>query len=394
MANIILHIDFNAFFCSVAEIYNPALRNTAFAIGRENSNYGIVSTCSYEARKYGIHSGMPLALAFKRLKTLNVVSLPYSYYLDYHNKFINLLKEYSNLIEVGSIDEAYIDITSISKKRHPLVIAKEIQTRLLTTYHLPCSIGVATTLFLAKMASNLKKPLGLTVLRNKDVKDMLYKLEVSEIFGIGKKTYPKLEELNIKTIGDFLNPDNKDIVLKVISLDYYLDIVDKFQGKSRNTIAPLHKEDNLSISNMNTYDRRLDSESEILSELEALTKKVYNRLIAEQYITKTITITLRNTDFKTITRTKTIEYTDDYEVIRNVVEDLFNSNYKGDTLRLLGVGFSNLEHKTFLEKEEYNLFNSLTKDEKVEMLDEMIKNINDKYGKKALYYGKNRTLFD
>ncbi len=395
MANIILHIDFNAFFCSVAEIYNPALRNTAFAIGRENSNYGVISTASYKAREYGIHSGMPLALAFKKLKTLNVISLPYSYYLNYHNKFINLLKEYTNLIEVGSIDEAYVDITELAKVRHPLVIAKEIQTRLLKEYHLPCSIGIATTLFLAKMASDLQKPLGLTVIRNKDIKNKLYGLSVRDIFGIGKKTYPKIEEKGILTIADFLNPANKPLVTEIISEDYYLEIVNKFQGKSNNKINPLHKEDNLSISTMNTYDRRLNSEQEIEEELLILTRNVYKRLVKDNYVTKTISITLRNIEFKTITRSKTIEYTDDLKVISDEVIELFRQNYKNDTLRLIGVGLANLIKKNLLIKdEEYNLFTALNNDEKKEVISDLIKDFGDKYGKKALYYGKYKTLFN
>lgn len=393
--HIIFHIDFNAFFCSVAEIYNPALRNTAFAIGRENSTYGVISTASYAARKYGINSGMPLAVAYKKLKTLNVISLPYQYYLDYHYKFINLLKEYSNLIEVGSIDEAYIDVTELAQKRHPLVIAKEIQTRLLKEYHLPCSVGIATTLYLAKMASDLEKPLGLTVLRNKDVKDKLFGLPVKDIFGIGRKTYPKLEELGIKTIGDFLATKNQNSVLKVISAEYYEEIKANFKGQSRNTILPLHEEDNLSISTMSTYDRRLIGEEEILFELSVLTKDIYKKLLAKNYYTKTISITLRNTEFKTISRSRTLtDYTNSYQVIFEVVTDLLQANYHNETLRLLGVGFSNLIKGELVKEEEYNLFTALNHQDKETVIENVMENIKDKYGEKALYYAKNKTLFN
>ena len=205
-AKIIFHIDLNAFFCAVAEIYNPALRNTAFAIGRENSNYGVISTCSYEARKYKIHSGMSLREAFSILPSLNVVSLPYERYVNYHNKFISVLKSYTDLIEVASIDEAYLDMTEASKKRHPLVLAKEMQTRLLKEFRLSSSIGIAPTLFLAKMGSDYKKPLGITVIRKRDAKEILSPLPVKDIYGIGKKTYPLLMEKGILTIGDFYNP--------------------------------------------------------------------------------------------------------------------------------------------------------------------------------------------
>ena len=199
-AKIIFHIDMNAFFCSVACILNPQLRGKAFAIGRENSYRGVISTASYEARAFGINSAMPLSEAYKIKPDLIVVHIDYKYYTEYHNKFVKLISQYSNLIEVASIDEVYADMTEAAKSKHPLVIAKEIQARLLKEYNLSCSIGIAPTLFLAKMASDLKKPLGVSVVRKRDVKDILYPLSVKEIYGIGKKTYPRLIENNIKTI--------------------------------------------------------------------------------------------------------------------------------------------------------------------------------------------------
>ena len=210
---IIFHIDMNAYFCSVACILYPSLRGEAFAIGRENTYKGVISTASYEARALGIHAAMPISEAYKIKPDLKVISIDYKYYQDYHNKFVNIIKEYSNLIEVASIDELYADMTDISKSKHPIVLAKEIQLRLLKELGLSCSIGIAPTLFLAKMASDIKKPLGITVIRKKDVKDILYPLSVKEIFGIGKKTYPKLINGGINTIAEFMMPENKDRII-------------------------------------------------------------------------------------------------------------------------------------------------------------------------------------
>ena len=208
-AKIIFHIDINAFFCSVACILNPSLRGKVFAIGRENSYRGVITSASYEARKLGIHSAMPQIEAYKKVPDLIIVTLDYEYYKQYHRLFIQLLHQYSDLIEVASIDEVYMDVTELSLKRHPFVVAKEIQMRLLKEIGLPCSIGIAPTLFLAKMASDLQKPLGVTILRKRDVKQLLYPLSVQEIFGIGKQTYPLLIQHQIKTIADFMNPDYK-----------------------------------------------------------------------------------------------------------------------------------------------------------------------------------------
>ncbi|MDE5566730.1 MAG: hypothetical protein K2I77_07065, partial [Anaeroplasmataceae bacterium] len=124
--------------------------------------------------------------------------------------------EYSSLVEVASIDEAYVDITEVSSTRHPIVIAKEIQARILIEAGLSCSIGIAPTLFLAKMASDMKKPMGLTILRKRDVVKMLYPLSVADIFGIGKKTYPILIKNDIKTIADFMNPKNQEKIISLI----------------------------------------------------------------------------------------------------------------------------------------------------------------------------------
>ncbi len=386
-AKIIFHIDMNAFFCSVAEIYNPALRNTAFAIGRENSTYGVISTASYEARKYGIHSGMSLKEAYNLLPTLNVVSLPYDYYLDYHKKFVNLLEEYTNLIEIGSIDEAYIDMTECSLKKHPLVLAKEIQTRILQKFKLPCSIGIAPTLFLAKMASDLKKPLGISVLRKREVAKILYPLPVKDIFGIGKKTYPKFEEIGIDTIGKFVDEKNKSKILKIISEEYYQDVLNRLSGKSRNYIEKEHYVANESISTMQTYDRRLIGEDEILYELRLLTKEMHERLIKENYLTRTISITLRDLSFKTITRSKSIDYTNDFYLIYDIVTDLFIDNYNDETIRLLGVGFSNLIKENLLPK-DYNLFNLPTEEEKRENITKIMQEFQKRFGNNALFYGK------
>ena len=199
-AKIIFHIDMNMFFCSVAVINNPSLKGKAFAIGRENSMKGVISTASYEARKHGIHSAMPLVEAYRLLPSLIVVNPKFEEYRKYHNYFINLIKEYTNIIEVASIDEVYCDMSEISKRRNPIELAKEIQLRLVKEYHLPSSIGIAPTLFLAKMASDIKKPLGITVLRIREIDKILYELPVGDIYGIGKKTEPRLVKKGIEKI--------------------------------------------------------------------------------------------------------------------------------------------------------------------------------------------------
>lgn len=387
-AKIILHVDMNAFFCSVACLINPSLRGKVFAIGRENSFRGVISSASYEARALGIHAAMSQKEAYALVPDLMIISLDYDHYVHYHNCFIKILNQYSKLVEVASIDEAYLDITEASLKRHPLVIAKEIQTRILKEVGLPCSIGIAPTLFLAKMASDIKKPLGITVIRKRDVKEILYPLSVKEIFGIGKKTYPILINNNIKTISDFMNEDNKDLVISLIGKRVYDYAYEHLIGNSSNDVNPSRYSESLSISTSSTFDRIINSETEVLYELRKMTKEIVNKMVNEKYFTKTITITLRNTDFKTITRSKSLkDYTDDYYTIFEVVQDLVDENYNGESLRLIGVGVSNLLTQKQLPK-EYNLFTVTNIDEKEERIDKLIHDFQEKYGKNIIFRKK------
>ena len=388
LARIIFHIDMNQFFCSVAQILDPSLKGTAFAIGRENTTKGVLSTASYEARKYGIHSAMATSEAYKLLPSLRVISIDYKYYKYYHYKFIDVVKEYTDQIEVASIDEVYADMTEISKKIHPTIIAKEIQLKLLKEYKLPCSIGIAPTLFLAKMASDLKKPLGLTILRKKDIKDILYPLSVKEIFGIGKKTYPRLIENNINTIADFMNPDNKELILKLIGSNTYNYAYNSLTGNSSNKVDPDRWSDSQSISEVRTYDQPKGSLDEALYEIRLIFKEVYNKMKKQSYYTKTVNITLRDTIFKTITRQKTLdEYTDDYYLLLDETLDLVEENFEDKEYRLLGCGLSNLVSPENLPK-EYNLFTILTDDEKLNNIDNLMEELQSKYGKKALFWNK------
>lgn len=390
-AKIILHVDMNAFFCSVACLLNPALRGKVFAIGRENSYRGVISSASYEARALGIHSAMSLKEAYTLVPDLIVVSIEYSYYTYYHHQFLHILQQYSSLVEVASIDEAFIDITELSKTRHPLVIAKEIQLRILKEVGLSCSIGIAPTLFLAKMASDLKKPLGITVLRKRDVQTILYPLSVSDIFGIGKKTYPILINNNIKKISDFMNLENRNKILDLIGTTSYHNTYESILGNSTNIVDPNRRSESESISTSQTFDQIIQSQIEVLYELRKMTLELMNKLRKRKYYTKTITIVLRNVDFKTITRSKSINYTDDFDEIYDTIVDLVEEHYKDEPLRLLGVGLSNLKEYHTLPK-EYNLFTIPNVEEKQVTISKLIKEYQNKYGEKALFQEKKKNL--
>lgn len=387
---IIFHIDMNAFFCSVAEIKDPSLRGKAFAIGRSGSLKGVISTASYEARKYGIHSAMPLQTAYKLLPSLLVIDGDYKEYEKYHKRFVALIREYTDLIEVASIDEVYADMTHTIEIIHPLVLARLIQYRLLKELGLPSSIGIGPTLFYAKMASDMKKPMGLTVIRKKEKEKILYPLSVKDIFGIGKKTSPRLIEAGINTIGDFMNPDNKEKIIGLVGMNTYNYVISHVNGNSSNEVEPNRYSDSQSISTSTTYDVYLSTYEEVITELRILLNKCYERLTKEKYLAKSLIITLRNDKFNTISRRKTLdEYSDNLNDFKLLLDDLAKIYYnEEETYRLLGVGFSNLVKKDELKKEE-NLFNftEFTKDEE---LDKLVKEFSDKYGEDAIIWHKRK----
>jgi len=363
---IIFHIDLNAFFASCAVIKEPYLQDKVFVVGGSStSRRGVISTASYAARKLGIHSAMSINDALSIYPKLVIVPLNFSLYQKYSQIFFNHLRKYSPIVLEGSIDEAYVDMSEASKTKHPLELAKEIQKTLLEEHGLPCSIGIASTLFLAKMASDMQKPLGITVLRKKDIVQKLFPLPIKDMYGIGKKTYPRLEALGIMTIGDFTKKEYKEIILSVMSEQNYDAYVAHIMGHSSDLIDPKRYAIPKSISNETTLNYSMDSSDAIFKIMEELLEHTHERLINEELVTKTVGIRLRTDAFETINRSTTfLEHTDDYYQIHEAIEQLFEIHYDQKPLRLIGVFFNQVILKRDLKK-DINLFNyqQLTKRE-------------------------------
>lgn len=384
---VIFHIDLNQFYCSCALIENKSLKGKPFAIGRENSFKGVLSTASYEARKYGVKSGMSLREAFNLCPKLIIVNHDMRLYKYYSDIFFNYLSQYSQVIEKASIDECYMDVTHLLDRIHPEKLALHIQNELLHTYNLPVSIGIGPTMFLAKMASDLKKPLGITVLRKRDIKNILYPLDVSSIYGIGMRSSPKLHQKNIHTIADFMNTENKDIILQVIGKKQYDHAVLCLLGQSSDVVDPNKYSNFESISTSRTFDNYLIGEQLISDVLIEMTKNMHAKLKFKKYCCKTVSITLRDKSFKTITRSFSFnEYTNDYYIVADKVLELFEDNYNLEEIRLCGVGLSNLIKEEEII-EDYNLFTLLNRDEKDEKLDLIITNFKNKFGEKIIKKG-------
>jgi len=356
-AKIIFHIDLNAFYASVSAINDPYLKDKVFVVGGSAvTSRGVITTASYKARALGIKSAMPISEAIKIYPKVLVVPVNHKEYKKYSNLFIKFLRSYTDRVLVASIDEAYLDVTEITKDIHPLDLAKQMQQKLYEKYELPSSIGIAPTLYLAKMASDLKKPMGITVLRKRDIPKMILPLPIKELHGLGIKTYPYLEKQGIKTIGDFARKENKELILNYMTEENYQKFINSILGNSSNNVDPSKYDIPKSISNETTFSYDIDSYDLLLEELSSLYEVIFKRLIKENLLAKTITIKLRDTNFKTITRSKSLnDYSSDYNTFKDMMEELFYDNYNNKQLRLVGVGYNNI----ILAKEyeqDYNLF--------------------------------------
>ena len=336
MERVILHIDMNAYYATVEQINNPALINKPVVVGHDGRK-GVVTTASYEARKYGIHSAMPIFIAKKLCKNLVIVPPNFNLYEKYHTKFLSIIRRYFKIVEVASIDECYVDASEYLKDKDPLDFAKFLQHKIYQDSKLKSSIGISYNKFLAKMASDMKKPMGVTIIYPKDVKDLIWPLKISKMYGIGKKTAPRLIEIGINTIGDLATyPD--DFILKSILGKSYLYLKQRANGIDFDKVlydqGPLK-----SVGNSTPLDEDTSDVVVLKSVLRDLSTLVYNRLIDASLVGDSLSITIRYDDFSTVTRSmKLSSYTNDFETIYSGAIYLFNENYEFNRkVRLLGV---------------------------------------------------------
>lgn len=382
---VIFHIDLNAFFASCEMAQDETLRDKPLGIGG-STDRGVLTTANYVARKFGVHSAMSVVEAKRLCPNLIILPVNFDLYHDLSNKFFGLLGEYVEEIEKGSIDEGFIDVTDLSDDIHPMDLAKEIQDRLVEEYNLPVSIGIAPNMFLAKMASDMKKPLGITVLRKRDVEEKLWVLPIEDMYGIGKKTYPNLKLLGIHTIGDLVRYENIR-KLEIVLGNRVEEFRNKARGISSNVVDPYRHVDMKSIGNSSTYGTNLYEYQDILDKLIKLTKNVAKRVQDDNSVCKTISIQVRYSDFTQINRSFTLDfYTDNFFEIYEVVERLYDDNQSDKPIRLLGVSVANLiDSKNNIR--QLNIFKIDEFTPKDKAIRNLLDSINNVYGKRIIKKG-------
>lgn len=373
---IIFHIDLNAFYASAEVAADPSLEGKPLVVSGNNRR-AIVSTASYEARKYGIHSAMPLFQAKQLCKDLIVKPVNFDLYRRLSSQFFELISSYSSLIEIASIDECYVDFSNyvIKHQIHPYDLARNIQNTVLTELKLKCSIGIAPNKFMAKMASDMKKPMGITILNKSNYKQLLWPLDVADMFGVGKKTAPKLKELGINTIGDVANYDNYNKLRQIIGKNALL----LYRKANGIDISKVNTEKNelKSVGNSTTLQYDTNDLDTIYETIRLLCSRVSFRARKRNLIGNSISITIKYSRFETVSRqTPLSDYVNDYETILSTAKYLFDKNYEGRSLRLIGVSLNNIINKNDYKK-QVSLFENIVIDDKPQTTIDFINKINN-----------------
>ena len=335
----IIHIDMDAFYASVEQMDNPALKGKPIAVGG-NENRGVVSAASYEARKFGVRSALSGVLAKKYCPELIFVRPRFDRYKEISKQIQSIFHEYTDLVEPLSLDEAYLDVTH-NKKGNPsaTLLANEIRARILSEVGLTASAGISVNKFIAKVASDYNKPNGQKTVSGDEIVPFLENLPIQKFYGVGKVTTEKMFQLGI-----FTGLDLKNKTLEFLeqhfgkSGSYYYQVV---RGIHNSPVQA--KRTTKSVAAEHTFDVNLSSEIFMLEQLESISRQIEKRLQKHSISGKTITLKIKYSDFSLQSRSKTMPYyISDKNLIFEIVKELLYQERLKDSVRLLGIALSNL----------------------------------------------------
>ena len=377
---IVLHIDMDAFFISVEQRDDPSLRGKAAAVCGSLSR-SVVTSATYEARPYGIRAGMPVQEAKRRCPGLILVEGNHEKYTQTAARIFSLLKEVTPLVEVASIDEAYLDITQSQLLfGSPRKVAQWMKDRIREEEALTCSIGIAPNKLLAKLGSGLKKPDGLVVIEKGEVENLLKDLPASKLFGIGPKLEKELQAIGISTCGQLGKSP-------VAVLNKRFGVIGKRLremglGLDDSPVVPFEQEEDAkSISHSVTLEEDTSDPLVLRKVLSQLSEKVSKRMRRDSFFCGRVTLTVRYSDFFTFTKQKTLvqPINSGNELFRNAL-DIFTSIRHPKPIRLLGVGTSQL-------KKEWYQLSLFDRPEKKDNLLKAMDRVNERFGDWSLTWG-------
>lgn len=335
MDRIIIHVDMDAFFASVEVMDNPSLKGKPVIVCGQGER-GVVSTCSYEARRYGIHSAMPVFIAVKKCPMGEFIPVRMNRYKDISSKIFDIFKEYTEIIEPLSIDEAFLDLTS-TEYNDGIEVANLIKDRVKREIGLTLSVGVSYNKFLAKLASDWNKPNGIKVITKDMIPDILLPLNINKVFGIGKKTVSKLNNIGIFTIKDLYEMPQEFYMEYMGKLG--IDIYKRIRGiDNREVIVSRERK---SIGKETTFKSDIIDKSELLHYLLKFSREINNILEKKDMEGKTITLKYKTASFENHTRSKTFNhYIRATEEIYNISKELLDNEKLQEPLRLIGISIS------------------------------------------------------
>lgn len=351
----IIHIDMDAFYASIEQRDNPYLKGKPLVVGGSPHGRGVVSTCSYEARKYGIHSAMPCKEAYIRCPYAVFVRPRFYVYKEVSNQIRNIFHRYTDLVEPLSLDEAFLDVTENKKKiKSATIIAKLIKEDIKRETGLTASAGVSYNKFVAKLASDYQKPNGLTVITEDNVQEFLDALPVKKFFGVGKVTERVLKNNGINTGYDLRNTSLEK--LEKIFKNRGLELYNFARGIDNRPVNPTRIRKSIGAETTLIENKNID-DAETVMILDELCEEVAERMAKEDKVAKTITLKIKFEDFKTITRSLSVsDYIRNYDDIRFYAAELLTHvEDSTKTIRLFGVTVSNLEKEEEIF-EEITLF--------------------------------------
>ncbi|MDH5456688.1 MAG: DNA polymerase IV [Gammaproteobacteria bacterium] len=381
-ARSILHVDMDAFYASVEQRDNPELRGKALVVGG-TTNRGVVAAASYEAREYGIRSAMPMREAYRRCPDLLRVQPRMAHYKTASQQVFEIFRRFTPLVEGLSLDEAFLDITaSVALFGTPVEIATAIKREILETTGLTASVGIAENKLVAKIASELDKPDGLTIILPGDYEAKLDPLPVSVIPGIGRETLKRLSGTAISTVRDLRMADDR--ILEPVFGRHTQKTRERASGIDNRPVMASREEK--SISAEETFDTDLSGREDMDRELLRLSERVATRLRRAMLAAGTVQIKIRQSDFKTFTRQRRVHPpangTDRIYVIACELLGTWLARNPDARIRLLGVGASDLAPAA-----QPDLFAA---GETATAVDKAVDEIRDRFGKNVL--GRARTL--
>jgi DNA polymerase-4 len=386
MPRTILHLDLDAFYCSVEETQNPELRGKPFAVGGKPNERGVVASCSYAARAVGVRSAMPMSRALQLCRNLIIVPGRHKLYGEYSEKVMEKLRALTPLVEQISIDEAFLDISDI--RNSPARLALDLQTAIKNELHLPSSIGIASNKLVAKIATEVGKkssknknqpPFGLTVVPYGDEAKFLAPLPADMLWGVGPKTSARLTELGVHTIGDIASwPENE---MARLFGENGRDLWRHAQGIDNRPIVT--ESETKSISQETTFNVDIRDDKSLEKTIREQCKEVARQLRKNDLAGKTVKLKIRWPDFTTISRQVTLPTStdNDDEIVKAALKLLHTVRKPNQAVRLIGVGVSGIGAPV----RQLSLWD--VGNEKSRKLQEVVDQLQEKYGRDVIHKG-------